>query len=163
MAVGLTLPIYSHYSSALHLIRQPNSSLAKESIGHTPAKDAVVQPEFDEYAFASAFDRVQGHLARGFQLGNWYWMAQNRDSKQQCSHIHAFVDQVVDMALSKAQHADKTRSRRTRPPDTRPSRAPLAAPPHPRRRPRHHSRPAHLAIPHARQAAPRRHRRLRRK
>ncbi len=53
----------------------------------------------DEEGFAYAFDRGQMYLAKAARMGDFYWMAHNKDFKEMCRRTHEFIDYYVQRAL----------------------------------------------------------------
>ena len=53
----------------------------------------------DEKGFAYAFDRGQMYMAKAARLGDFYWMAHNKDFKDMCKRTHEFIDYYVQRAL----------------------------------------------------------------
>ncbi|ORY11981.1 cytochrome P450 52A12 [Clohesyomyces aquaticus] len=64
--------------------------------------------EVDEKDFAIAFDKAQAYLAKGARMGDGYWMAHNAEMRAYCKRCHMFIDQYVNMALSKPKGSSTT-------------------------------------------------------
>jgi cytochrome P450 len=75
--------------------------------GHVSDKGSG-NPALDEKVFANAFDVAQRHLATRFRLQGLFWVWNPPEFRKSCADCHAFVDHIVQEALSKQQTTDKT-------------------------------------------------------
>ena len=62
-----------------------------------------------EKAFARNFDEAQAHMAKGFRLGDMYWMHNPKEFKENNRIVHEFVDYYVDLALKSQLNTEKKR------------------------------------------------------
>ena len=63
-----------------------------------------------EKEFALSFDKSQFLISRAGALGNLYWMAHNKEMRENCERCHAFIDHYVHLALNK----DKSSAKQTK-------------------------------------------------
>jgi cytochrome P450 len=64
-------------------------------------------PVLDEKVFATAFDVGQKHLATRARFQNLHWLWNTAEFRKSCADCHAFVDHIVQLALSKHQKTDE--------------------------------------------------------
>ncbi|KAL6707423.1 hypothetical protein ACN47E_004202 [Coniothyrium glycines] len=55
----------------------------------------------NEQDFATAFDKAQQTIALASRLGDAYWMAFDKEFRENCNTCHKFIDHYVELALSK--------------------------------------------------------------
>jgi len=62
----------------------------------------------DEKVFANAFDVAQRYIAFRFRLQGLYWVYNPPEFRKSCADCHAFVDHIVQQALSREPKKDET-------------------------------------------------------
>jgi cytochrome P450 len=68
----------------------------------------------DGEVFANSFDLAQKIISTRFRFQNLYWLWNTAEFRKSCADCHAFVDRIVQQALSKQQKADEPEKRGAR-------------------------------------------------
>jgi cytochrome P450 len=57
-------------------------------------------PDHEDKDFVYAFERSQWYLTKASHYGEYWWMGHNKEFRDLCAQVHAFVDQFVRKALN---------------------------------------------------------------